>query len=164
MHSVRPRRRHYGGDRGGTSPPLCRDDTRQGRSPPRGPAALLHSRAEHPRRSACLRRADPLYPRFLARAIRRRGLAMRSPWTSAKKPGRKHTGRRRGPHARHVALTEIKVSKMGQPASASTGTEVLAGLVERVTFHNAENGFCVLRITARGHRDLITVVGHAAVI
>ena len=40
--------------------------------------------------------------------------------------------------------------------------EVLAGLVERVTFHNAENGFCVLRIKARGHRDLITVIGHAA--
>ena len=42
--------------------------------------------------------------------------------------------------------------------------EVLAGLVERVTFHNAENGFCVLRIKARGHRELITVIGHAAVI
>ena len=42
--------------------------------------------------------------------------------------------------------------------------EVLAGLVERVTFHNAENGFCVLRIKARGHRDLITVIGHAAII
>lgn len=42
--------------------------------------------------------------------------------------------------------------------------EVLAGLVERVTYHNAENGFCVLRIKARGHRELITVVGHAAVV
>src|SRR6185369_16804937 len=42
--------------------------------------------------------------------------------------------------------------------------EVLAGLIERVTFHNAENGFCVLRTKARGHRDLITVVGHAATI
>jgi exodeoxyribonuclease V alpha subunit len=42
--------------------------------------------------------------------------------------------------------------------------EVLAGLVERVTFHNAENGFCVLRAKARGHRDLVTVIGHAAVI
>jgi exodeoxyribonuclease V alpha subunit len=40
--------------------------------------------------------------------------------------------------------------------------EVLAGLVERVTFHNAENGFCVLRARARGHRDVVTVVGHAA--
>ena len=42
--------------------------------------------------------------------------------------------------------------------------EVLAGLVERVTFHNAESGFCVLRAKARGHRDLVTVVGHAAII
>jgi exodeoxyribonuclease V alpha subunit len=42
--------------------------------------------------------------------------------------------------------------------------EVLAGLVERVTFHNAENGFCVLRVKARSHRDLVTVVGHAAAI
>lgn len=43
-------------------------------------------------------------------------------------------------------------------------SEVLAGIVERVTFHNAENGFCVLRIKARGHRDLVTVVGHVATI
>jgi len=42
--------------------------------------------------------------------------------------------------------------------------EVLAGLVERVTYQNAENGFCVIRVKARGHRDLITVVGHAAII
>jgi hypothetical protein len=42
--------------------------------------------------------------------------------------------------------------------------EVLAGLVERVTFHNADNGFCVLRVKARAHRDLVTVVGHAAII
>src|SRR5713101_3885054 len=47
---------------------------------------------------------------------------------------------------------------------ANTPTEVLAGLVERVTFHNEENGFCVLRIKARGQRDLITVLGHAAII
>ena len=42
--------------------------------------------------------------------------------------------------------------------------EVLAGLVERVTYQNAENGFCVLRVKARGHRELVTLVGHAAVI
>jgi exodeoxyribonuclease V alpha subunit len=40
----------------------------------------------------------------------------------------------------------------------------LAGLVDRVTFHNPENGFCVLRVKARGQRDLITVLGHAAMI
>ena len=43
-------------------------------------------------------------------------------------------------------------------------TEVLAGLVERVTFHSEESGFCVLRVKARGHRDLVTTVGHAAMI
>jgi exodeoxyribonuclease V alpha subunit len=42
--------------------------------------------------------------------------------------------------------------------------EVIAGAVERVTFHNAENGFCMLRIKERGHRDLVTVVRHAATI
>ena len=42
--------------------------------------------------------------------------------------------------------------------------EVLAGLVERVTYHNQESGFCVLRLKARGHRDLITTIGHAAMI
>lgn len=52
---------------------------------------------------------------------------------------------------------------MNTQPQASTN-EVLAGLVERVTYHNAENGFCVLRAKARGHRDLVTVVGHAAVI
>jgi exodeoxyribonuclease V alpha subunit len=36
--------------------------------------------------------------------------------------------------------------------------------VERVTFHNEENGFCVLRVKARGQRDLITVLGHAPAI
>ena len=49
-------------------------------------------------------------------------------------------------------------------ATASPTQEALAGLVERVTFHNAENGFCVLRTKARGHRDLVTVVGHSATI
>src|ERR1700751_1932415 len=49
------------------------------------------------------------------------------------------------------------------PATESS-VEILAGLVERVTFHNEENGFAVLRVKARGKRDLVTVVGHAAVI
>jgi ATP-dependent exoDNAse (exonuclease V) alpha subunit len=48
--------------------------------------------------------------------------------------------------------------------STASSTEVLAGLVDRVTFHNSENGFCVLRVKARGQRDLITVIGHAAMI
>ena len=51
-----------------------------------------------------------------------------------------------------------------KPMPESSTQEVLASLVERVTFHNAESGFCVLRAKARGHRDLVTVVGHAAII
>jgi exodeoxyribonuclease V alpha subunit len=50
------------------------------------------------------------------------------------------------------------------PAATVSSTEVLAGLVERVTFHNDKSGFCVLRVKARGQRDLITVLGHAAMI
>lgn len=50
------------------------------------------------------------------------------------------------------------------PADANGQSEVIAGSIERVTFHNQENGFCVLRIKARGHRDLVTVVGHSATI
>ena len=49
-------------------------------------------------------------------------------------------------------------------ASEHSVGEVLAGLVERVTYHNPDAGFCVIRVKARGHRDLITVVGHAATI
>jgi exodeoxyribonuclease V alpha subunit len=40
-------------------------------------------------------------------------------------------------------------------------TESLSGLVERVTYHNADTGYCVLRIKAERQKDLVTVVGHA---
>jgi exodeoxyribonuclease V alpha subunit len=42
--------------------------------------------------------------------------------------------------------------------------EHLQGAVERVTFHSEESGFCVLRVKVRGQRDLVTVVGVAAVV
>jgi exodeoxyribonuclease V alpha subunit len=38
--------------------------------------------------------------------------------------------------------------------------EQLTGVIERITFHNLDNGYCVLRVQARGHRDVVTVVGH----
>ena len=38
-------------------------------------------------------------------------------------------------------------------------TEEISGLIERVTFHNGENGFCVLRVKTPGHRQETTVVG-----
>ena len=48
--------------------------------------------------------------------------------------------------------------------AAAAEREALAGLVERVTFHSPETGFCVLRVKVRGQRDLVTVVGAAAMI
>jgi Holliday junction resolvasome RuvABC DNA-binding subunit len=50
------------------------------------------------------------------------------------------------------------------PSRRAAVSETLVGLVERVTFHNPDNGFCVLRVKARGQRDLVSVVGHAPVI
>ncbi|KQP43512.1 SF1B family DNA helicase RecD2 [Methylobacterium sp. Leaf106] len=46
----------------------------------------------------------------------------------------------------------------------SAPVETLAGTIERVTFHNAETGFCVLKVQARGKRDLVPVIGHAPAI
>lgn len=55
-----------------------------------------------------------------------------------------------------------------QPGSVAPGAsapkESLAGLVERVTFFNEENGFAVLKIKARGQRDFVSVVGHLPVV
>jgi exodeoxyribonuclease V alpha subunit len=43
--------------------------------------------------------------------------------------------------------------KPGEPA------ESLSGLIERVTFFNEENGFAVLKVKVKGHREEVTVVG-----
>ena len=37
--------------------------------------------------------------------------------------------------------------------------ENLKGLIERVTYHNPENGFAVLKVKVKGRQDLVTVVG-----
>ncbi len=53
-----------------------------------------------------------------------------------------------------MASTAERRQENGQPSAEST-TEVMAGAIEGVTFHNPANGFCVLRIKARGHRELV---------
>jgi len=37
--------------------------------------------------------------------------------------------------------------------------ESLSGLIERVTFFNEENGFAVLKVKVKGHREEVTVIG-----
>ncbi len=49
------------------------------------------------------------------------------------------------------------------PASRSE-LDHLAGLVERVTFHNPDNGFCVLRLKVKGERELVTLIGHTPMV
>jgi exodeoxyribonuclease V alpha subunit len=49
--------------------------------------------------------------------------------------------------ARCNAINDSTINMKPQPEASTQ--EVLAGLVERVTYHNAENGFCVLRATAK---------------
>ena len=50
------------------------------------------------------------------------------------------------------------------PTHAPPPKETLGGTVERVTFHNADNGFCVLKVHARGKRDLAPFTGHTPAI
>ncbi len=44
----------------------------------------------------------------------------------------------------------------------ATMSETLSGVIDKVTFHNPENGFVVLRVEAKGRRGPVTVVGKLA--
>src|SRR5438270_13447619 len=40
--------------------------------------------------------------------------------------------------------------------------QTLSGTIERITFHNPENGFAVLRVQIQGRREPATIIGHLA--
>ena len=61
-----------------------------------------------------------------------------------------------------TASLVIVQNQAGRDEHDRTDREVLSGLVERVTFHNEDSGFASCGSEARGQRDLITVVSHAA--
>ena len=46
-----------------------------------------------------------------------------------------------------------------KPALLTEERIYVSGTIERVTYHNPDNGFCVLRVKAKGFRDIVTVVG-----
>jgi exodeoxyribonuclease V alpha subunit len=54
-----------------------------------------------------------------------------------------------------MALVGQELLSSGQATSADR----VDGLIERVTYFNEDSGFCVLRVKASGHRDVVTVVG-----
>jgi exodeoxyribonuclease V alpha subunit len=54
---------------------------------------------------------------------------------------------------------------MGAMAYEQTApADGLSGLVERVTFHNEDTGFAVLKVKVKGRRDLVAVVGVVAAV
>jgi exodeoxyribonuclease V alpha subunit len=57
-----------------------------------------------------------------------------------------------------VGCCRIQNDRLVQNAS-TTLPESLSGLIERVTFTSEDTGFTVLKVKAKGHRDLVTVVG-----
>jgi hypothetical protein len=69
-----------------------------------------------------------------------------------------------------MARWNSKSRGFGRPSSFSQheqhrrcpGSRAPGWLVGRVTYHNPDNGYCVLRVKVRGHRDLVTVLGHVA--
>ena len=65
------------------------------------------------------------------------------------------------PTADSTALAQPTTAVAGKPANGRSyhGNEQLNGLIERVTIHSEESGFCVLQVKVRGCRDLATVIG-----
>ena len=68
---------------------------------------------------------------------------------------------RSGRYTNNLSDTQCRTChpSMNSTVSDKAMAEEVSGLIERVTFHNDENGFCVLRVKVRGHRDEVTVLG-----
>src|SRR5262249_20634571 len=49
-----------------------------------------------------------------------------------------------------------------RPGRMGVMEETISGAIERITFHNPETGFAVLRVQVMGRRGLVTVVGTVA--
>lgn len=47
------------------------------------------------------------------------------------------------------------------PPRNTSKAEALRGLVDRVVFHNEENGYCILKVVPEGKRDVVSLLGKA---
>lgn len=74
--------------------------------------------------------------------------------THAHKPPRTQT-----PAQTHQQPHKTPQPSQPQPHNQQT-KEYLSGTIERITYHSSENGFCVLRVKAKSHKDLVTVTGN----
>ena len=68
---------------------------------------------------------------------------------------------RRGNRASATEFARETVYDAAMTPAATTNAAV-EGTIERVTYHNADNGFAVLQLDVRGRRDPVTVVGYLA--
>lgn len=59
----------------------------------------------------------------------------------------------------HPAPTDHNNPTLHPSNHNAQNVESLTGLIERVTYFNEENGYAVLKVKAKGHRDLVSVVG-----
>jgi len=57
------------------------------------------------------------------------------------------------------SAASAKLSAMDETSTQAGTLEKLSGTIERVTFHNEESGFSVLKMRVRGHREMVSVVG-----
>ena len=68
---------------------------------------------------------------------------------------------RAAPHTAERRRQRSAATGLNRAANHAERSETISGSVERVTFHSDESGYCVIRVKARGIRDLVTVVGYS---
>ena len=79
---------------------------------------------------------------------------------ASKPPARRVSGPESSPKPSPEKGGGPRLPFIGQGSARPQGLQKLGGVVERVTFHSEETGFCVLKVKAEGRRELMTVVGH----
>lgn len=110
-------------------------------------------------RFAAIRRdpGSPLGPRYASRLSQgAEVLVSEASNPPHRRPAGPGASARKGASDSSQSTLPFTAGASRQPESAET----LAGVVERVTFHSEDSGFCVLQVKSEGRRDLMTVVGH----
>jgi len=64
-----------------------------------------------------------------------------------------------------IHLKERQIMKISSSSPALLPTQTIEGIIERVTYHNADSGFCVLKVKVKGSNkpktkdDLTVLIG-----
>lgn len=63
-------------------------------------------------------------------------------------------------HDYNRKVTDEAMKEQGYQETAAPEYQIITGSVERVTYHNAQNGYTVLRLFVPGHKEPVTVTGN----